>query len=87
MVWNVSTGEAMRKFRGHAARVNSVTMNEESTVALSSSVDGSVRIWDLRSRSKEPIQARLKLYYYYYFKILQCLNIFNFIFTPEFFVL
>lgn len=59
MVWNVSTGEAMRKFRGHAARVNCLAFNEESTVILSGSVDGTVRVWDLRSRRNDPIQVCL----------------------------
>ena len=56
-MWNVTTGQSLRKFRGHAARVNCVCFNEESTVILSGSVDCTVRIWDLRSRRNEPIQV------------------------------
>ena len=47
----------VRRFRGHAGRVNCVKLNEEGTVAVSGSVDGTARIWDLRSRSYEPIQG------------------------------
>lgn len=57
MMWNVSTGESLRKFRGHAARVNCVCFNEESTVILSGSMDGTVKVWDLRSRRNDPIQV------------------------------
>ena len=57
MMWNVTTGESLRKFRGHAARVNCVCFNEESTVILSGSMDGKVNVWDLRSRRNNPIQV------------------------------
>jgi mitogen-activated protein kinase organizer 1 len=36
--------------------VNCVKFNEESTVILSGSVDGTVRTWDCRNRKMEPIQ-------------------------------
>ena len=36
--------------------VNCVTLNEDSTVALSGSIDGTVRCWDMKSKSQEPIQ-------------------------------
>lgn len=54
--WDVSTGGLLRRFRGHVGQVNCVAFNEESTVALSGSIDGSVRIWDCRSKKSEPIQ-------------------------------
>ena len=37
--------------------VNCVKFNEESTVILSGSVDGTVRTWDCRTRKMEPIQV------------------------------
>lgn len=57
MMWNVSTGQTLQKFRGHAARVNCVCFNEESTVILSGSMDGTVKVWDLRSRRNNAIQV------------------------------
>ena len=55
--WDVSTGQIVRRFRGHAGAVNCVTFNEESTVVVSGSVDNSVRCWDCRSRKNQPIQT------------------------------
>ena len=43
--------------RGHAGVVNCLTLNEDSTVCLSGSIDGSVKCWDMRSKSQEPIQV------------------------------
>lgn len=40
-----------------AARINAVAFNEESTVALSASLDGTVRCYDMRVRGGEPIQV------------------------------
>ena len=48
--------QIIRRYRGHAGRVNCVEFNEESTVILSGSVDSSVRAWDCRSRKGTPIQ-------------------------------
>jgi len=48
--------QIIRRFRGHAGRVNCVEFNEESTVILSGSVDSSIRAWDCRSRKQSPIQ-------------------------------
>ena len=40
--------------------MNCVKLHEEGSLAVSGSVDGTARIWDLRSRSYEPIQERIK---------------------------
>ena len=56
-LWDVPNTTVLRRFRGHAGRVNCVKLNEEGTIAVSGSVDGTARIWDLRSRSYEPIQG------------------------------
>ena len=39
--------------------MNCVKLHEEGSLAVSGSVDGTARIWDLRSRSYEPIQERI----------------------------
>ena len=59
-LWGVPNTTVLRRFRGHAGRVNCVKLNEEGTIAVSGSVDGTARIWDLRSRSYEPIQGKNK---------------------------
>lgn len=35
VLWDVATGQVVRKFRGHAGKVNTVQFNEEATVILS----------------------------------------------------
>ena len=59
-LWDVENTTIIRRFRGHAGRVNCVKLHEEGSLAVSGSVDGTARIWDLRSRSYEPIQERIK---------------------------
>lgn len=57
ILWDVATGQVIRKFRGHTQRVNAVKFNQpEATVILSASYDASLRAWDCRSRSYDPIQ-------------------------------
>jgi mitogen-activated protein kinase organizer 1 len=60
IVWEVATGTPVRKFRGHAGHagvVNCVRFNEDSSVALSGSIDGTVKCWDVKSKRQEPIQT------------------------------
>ncbi|XP_074642519.1 WD repeat domain-containing protein 83-like isoform X2 [Tubulanus polymorphus] len=53
--WDVASGKVLRKYRGHA--VNCVSFNEQSTLILSGSIDGTVQIWDVKSRRMEPVQV------------------------------
>ena len=46
-------------FQGHAGTVNTVRFNEDSSVVISGSIDGTVRCWDVRSKRYEPIQVSL----------------------------
>nr|XP_012297419.1 WD repeat domain-containing protein 83-like isoform X3 [Aotus nancymaae] len=57
VLWDVASGQVVRKFRGHAGKVNTVQFNEEATVILSGSIDSSIRCWDCRSRRPEPVQT------------------------------
>ncbi len=65
--WDVATGKIMRKFIGHFQRVNSVSISPDMTVLASgnypqivitvvASYDATVRLWDLKSHNKAPIQ-------------------------------
>mmetsp|Transcript_23410 Transcript_23410/g.23610 ORF Transcript_23410/g.23610 Transcript_23410/m.23610 type:complete len:310 (+) Transcript_23410:172-1101(+) len=56
ILWDVSTGRVIRKFYGHTQRINCVSTNEEHTVLLSGSYDKTVRIYDLKSNLRDPIQ-------------------------------
>jgi mitogen-activated protein kinase organizer 1 len=54
---DVATAKIISKYRGHVGRVNCVRFNpDESNLIISGSIDGSVKIWDLRARSYEPLQ-------------------------------
>ena len=56
-LWDVTTGNVMRKWRGHVGKVTCIAFNEESTVVLSGSIDGSIRAWDVKSHKKDSIQV------------------------------
>ena len=64
-LWDVSTAQTVRRFVGHAARVQAVAFGGEgggaggtgASVIVSGSFDGSVKCWDLRSRSERAIQT------------------------------
>ena len=56
ILWDVSTGQSLRKYRGHLGTVNCVKFNEDSSVAISGSVDTSIRCWDCRSKKPEAFQ-------------------------------
>lgn len=56
IIWDVASGQPVRRYRAHIGIVNCVSFNEDSSVFLSGSFDGTVKIWDLKSNSKEPIQ-------------------------------
>ncbi|KAL0279671.1 UNVERIFIED_CONTAM: hypothetical protein PYX00_001176 [Menopon gallinae] len=56
ILWDVGTGQIIKRFRGHAGKVSCVKYNEESTVAVSGSHDNTVICWDIKGRKNEPIQ-------------------------------
>ncbi|NXO73890.1 WDR83 protein, partial [Phainopepla nitens] len=56
-LWDVTTGQVVRKYRGHAGKVNCVQFNDEATVIVSGSIDSTVRCWDCRSRRPDPVQV------------------------------
>ena len=55
-VWDVMTGQVIRRLLGHEQRVNAVQYNAECSVLVSGSYDRTVRCWDMRSRNTHPIQ-------------------------------
>ncbi len=46
-LWDVERGEAIAEFRGHAEAVTSLDVWSDGRRALSSSIDGTIRVWDL----------------------------------------
>jgi mitogen-activated protein kinase organizer 1 len=56
VVTDVVTQQVKRRFQGHVGCINAVAISDKSETYLSASYDATVRIWDGRSRSYEPIQ-------------------------------
>lgn len=57
-VWDVQTAQTVRRFTGHAGRVNrGVFGGEGDSVIVTGSFDGTVKIWDIRSNSYKPIMS------------------------------
>jgi mitogen-activated protein kinase organizer 1 len=57
IVHDVVTGQCKRRLHGHVGRINAVSVSDSAQVYVSASYDASVRLWDGRSRSYEPIQT------------------------------
>uniref|UniRef100_A0A0N5BA19 WD repeat domain-containing protein 83 n=1 Tax=Strongyloides papillosus TaxID=174720 RepID=A0A0N5BA19_STREA len=56
LLHDVETKKNITRWLGHLAQINSVAFNDEGTIPFSASQDGTVRCYDLRNRSKNPIQ-------------------------------
>jgi mitogen-activated protein kinase organizer 1 len=56
-LWDVSTAKTIRRFEGHWARINAVGFNSDASVIASGSYDATVRLWDVKSQSRKPIQT------------------------------
>jgi mitogen-activated protein kinase organizer 1 len=55
-VWDVQTAQTVRRFTGHAGRVNrGVFGGDGDSVIATGSFDGTVRIWDVKSNSHKPV--------------------------------
>ena len=55
--WDIATGRLIRRIQAHDHRINSIAMNEDSSVLFTASYDKTLSAWDLRSNSREPIQV------------------------------
>ncbi|EMC94291.1 hypothetical protein BAUCODRAFT_228397 [Baudoinia panamericana UAMH 10762] len=57
-LWDVATAQTLRRFAGHVARVNAVAFGGDGdSVIVSGSFDGTVKVWDGKSRSEKPIMT------------------------------
>lgn len=57
-LWDVQTAQTVRRWTGHAGRVNrGVFGGEGDNVIITGSFDGSVKIWDTKSNAYKPIMT------------------------------
>lgn len=57
-LWDVATAQTQRRFAGHVGRVNACAFGgEDDSVVVSGSFDGTVKVWDTKSRSDKPIMS------------------------------
>lgn len=56
-LWDVASSRVVRRIQAHSQRTNAVMFNQYDTVAFTASYDGTVKCWDLRSASRDPIQT------------------------------
>jgi mitogen-activated protein kinase organizer 1 len=55
--WDLRRSTVIRKLRCHNGAVNCVAFNHDSSVAISGSYDSTVKLWDARCASVNPIQT------------------------------
>jgi len=66
-LWDTNKKELLHEFKGHTAKVVSLSVSEDSTTAASASWDGTIRLWDLNNKKSlhtikvhnEPVNAVL----------------------------
>uniref|UniRef100_A0A0G4FJC4 Uncharacterized protein n=1 Tax=Chromera velia CCMP2878 TaxID=1169474 RepID=A0A0G4FJC4_9ALVE len=56
-LWDVSTGQVIRKFMGHNGRINFCEFAHTGDVFVTGSYDKTVRFWDMRARNRNAIQT------------------------------
>jgi mitogen-activated protein kinase organizer 1 len=57
IITDMVTQQVQRRFHGHTGRINAVAISEACETYLSASYDGTVKVWDGRSHTNEPIMT------------------------------
>jgi mitogen-activated protein kinase organizer 1 len=61
-VYDVTSGEVLRRYHAHDQRINCVKYNMDCSVLVSASNDATVKMWDCRSNMRTPIQVISKVF-------------------------
>ena len=56
-LWDVSSGECVRRLRGHDSGVNSLSYSGDASMLASGGYDKSVRLWDARAFGRDAVMA------------------------------
>jgi mitogen-activated protein kinase organizer 1 len=54
---DIGSSDVVRRINAHDHRINALDTNADGTVLVSGSYDRTVKAWDLRSSSRDPIQS------------------------------
>ncbi|KAJ1449573.1 WD40-repeat-containing domain protein [Pelagophyceae sp. CCMP2097] len=58
VIWDVSTGQVVRKLEGHTGRVNGISFAApHHALAITASYDKTAKLWDLRSQGTRALQT------------------------------
>ena len=49
ILWDIATGEEIRRFQGHESSVSKVEFNPDGTMLASASADATIRLWDVET--------------------------------------
>lgn len=55
-VWDVASGQTIRRIQAHNHKINAVEYNDEATVLFTASYDQALKCWDMRTVNRDPIQ-------------------------------
>jgi len=48
MLWDLGSGKLLKKMVGHKSTIYSLDFSKESSILVSGSADGTVRLWDVK---------------------------------------
>ena len=51
IIWDLGSGRRLKTMTGHTGFIYSITFNADSTILVSGSGDGTVRVWDVNKNT------------------------------------
>jgi transcription initiation factor TFIID subunit 5 len=59
IIWDLGTGKKLKSMTGHTGYIYTISFNTESTVLVSGSADGTVRVWDVIKDTPYDLQVEI----------------------------